>query len=204
MKKFLVLFYSTYGHNFHMAKAAAEGAAAAGAKVDLRRIAETLPVEVLTKMHAVDAQKAFADVELAVPSELPNYDGLIIASPTRFGSVPSQVQSFFDATGQLWFNGALVGKVGSAMVSSGSQHGGQETTFGGIHRFFMHHGIAVVGLPYSFQGQMGVDEVKGGSPYGATTIVGGQGERFPSPIELEAARYQGKHTATIAAKLAAK
>lgn len=204
MTKILVLFYSTYGHNFQMAKAAAEGATAAGATVELRRIAETLPAEVLAKMHAADAQKAFADVPLAVASELPNYDGFILATPTRFGSVPAQVQTLFDATGQLWFGGALVGKVGSAMVSSATQHGGQESTFGGIHNFFMHHGIVVVGLPYAFQGQMGVEEIKGGSPYGATTIAGSQGERLPSAVELEAARYQGKHTATIAAKLAAK
>jgi NAD(P)H dehydrogenase (quinone) len=204
MSKVLVLFYSMYGHNLAMAKAAVEGAKAAGATVDLRRIAETLPVEVLEKMHAVDAQKAFADVPLASAAELTDYDAILVASPTRFGSVPAQVQTFFDTTGQLWFGGKLVGKIGSAMVSSATQHGGQETTFGGIHNFFLHHGMAIVGLPYAFQGQMGLDEIKGGSPYGATTITGGQGERLPSAVELEAARFQGKHVATLAAKLAQK
>jgi NAD(P)H dehydrogenase (quinone) len=202
--KVLVVFYSMYGHNLAMAKAVVEGAQAAGAQADLRRIPETLPVEVLEKMHAVEAQKAFASVPLASIEDLASYDAIIVASPTRFGSVPAQVQAFFDQTGQLWFGGKLVGKIGSALVSSASQHGGQETTFGGIHNFFLHHGMAIVGLPYAFQGQMGLDEIKGGSPYGATTITGGQGERLPSAVELEAARYQGKHVATLAAKLAQK
>lgn len=202
--KVLVVFYSMYGHNLAMAKAVVEGAQAAGATADLRRIPETLPTEVLAKMHAVDAQKAFANVPLASVDELVNYDAIIVASPTRFGSVPAQVQAFFDQTGQLWFGGKLVGKIGSALVSSASQHGGQETTFGGIHNFFLHHGMAIVGLPYAFQGQMGLDEIKGGSPYGATTITGGQGERLPSAVELDAARFQGKHVATLAAKLAQK
>jgi NAD(P)H dehydrogenase (quinone) len=200
----LVTFYSMYGHNMAMAKAAVEGAKAAGAIAELRRIPETLPVEVLAKMNAVEAQKAFADVQPVSVNELVDYDAIIVASPTRFGSVPAQVQTFFDQTGGLWFGGKLVGKIGSAMVSSGSQHGGQETTFGGIHKFFLHHGMVVAGLPYTFQGQMGLDEIKGGSPYGATTIVGGQGERLPSAVELEAARYQGNHIASIAAKLARK
>ncbi len=202
--KVLVVFYSMYGHNLAMAKAVVEGAQAAGAQADLRRIPETLPVEVLEKMHAVEAQKAFASVPLASIEDLASYDAIIVASPTRFGSVPAQVQAFFDQTGQLWYGGKLVGKIGSALVSSASQHGGQETTFGGIHNFFLHHGMAIVGLPYAFQGQMGIDEIKGGSPYGATTITGGQGERLPSAVELEAARYQGKHVATLAAKLAQK
>lgn len=204
MAKVLALFYSTYGHNYLMSKAIAEGAAAAGATVDLRRIAETLPVEVLEKMHAVEAQKAFAQVPVITAGELANYDAIILSTPTRFGGVPSQVQSFLDATGGLWMTGALVGKVGSATVSSGTQHGGQETTFGSVHNFFLHQGMAVVGLPYAFQGQMGVEAVKGGSPYGATTIAGAQGERLPSEVELEGARFQGKHVATIAAKLAGK
>ncbi len=195
--KVLVVFYSMYGHNLAMAKAVVEGAQAAGAQADLRRIPETLPVEVLEKMHAVEAQKAFASVPLASIEDLASYDAIIVASPTRFGSVPAQVQAFFDQTGQLWYGGKLVGKIGSALVSSASQHGGQETTFGGIHNFFLHHGMAIVGLPYAFQGQMGIDEIKGGSPYGATTITGGQGERLPSAVELEAARYQGKHVATV-------
>ena len=204
MAKVLVLFYSMYGHNVAMANAVVEGVVSAGSTADLRRIPETLPEEVLAKMHAVDAQKAFASIPHASVDELVNYDAIIVASPTRFGSVPAQVQAFFDQTGQLWFGGKLVGKIGSALVSTASQHGGQETTFGGIHNFFLHHGMAIVGLPYAFQGQMGLDEIKGGSPYGATTITGGQGERLPSAVELEAAKFQGKHVATLAAKLAQK
>ena len=204
MAKVLVLFYSMYGHNVAMANAVVEGVVSAGSTADLRRIPETLPEEVLAKMHAVDAQKAFASIPHASADELVNYDAIIVASPTRFGSVPAQVQAFFDQTGQLWYGGKLVGKIGSALVSTASQHGGQETTFGGIHNFFLHHGMAIVGLPYAFQGQMGLDEIKGGSPYGATTITGGQGERLPSAVELEAAKFQGKHVATLAAKLAQK
>lgn len=204
MVKVLVAFYSTYGHNYLMAKAAAEGAASAGATADLRRIPETLPTEVLEKMHAVEAQKAFAGVPAATVGELAGYDAIVIVTPTRFGGVPAQVQTFFDQTGQLWFGGALIGKVGSAMVSSATQHGGQETTFGTIHNFFLHHGLVVVGLPGSFQGISGVEAVKGLSPYGATTIAGSDGSRLPSAVELEGARFQGKHVAGLAAKLAGK
>lgn len=204
MAKVLVAFYSTYGHNYKMALAAVEGAVAGGAAVELRRIAETLPEEILAKMHAVEAQKAFQHVPTVSAGELASYDALILLTPTRYGSVPAQVQTLFDATGQLWMSGALVGKIGSAMVSSATQHGGQESTFGGIHNFFLHQGMVVVGLPYAYQGQMGVEEVKGCSPYGATTIAGGMGERQPSAAELDGARWQAKHVATLAAKLAKK
>lgn len=204
MAKVLVAFYSTYGHNYKMALAAAEGAATGGAAVELRRIAETLSDEILGKMHALEAQKAFQHVPTVAAGELAAYDAIVLLTPTRFGSVPAQVQTLFDATGQLWMSGALVGKIGSAMVSSATQHGGQESTFGGIHNFFLHQGMVVVGLPYAYQGQMGVDEIKGGSPYGATTIAGGMGERQPSAAELDGARWQAKHVATLAAKLAKK
>jgi NAD(P)H dehydrogenase (quinone) len=197
--KVVVLFYSTYGHCYAMAKAAAEGAAGAGAVVDVRRIAETLPTEVLAKMHAVDAQKAFAAVKLANASELASYDAILIVTPTRFGSLPTQVRAFLDATGQLWLSGALVSKVGGGIVSSATQHGGQETTFRALRNFFLHQGMIVTGL--SFPGMMGLDEIKGGSPYGATTITGGQGERLPSAVELEGARVQGAQIAGYAAKL---
>lgn len=202
MAKILVLFYSTYGHIFQMAQAAVEGAQASGAEVVLKRVPETLPEEVLAKMHAVEAQKAFAAVPLATVDELPDYDAIIFALPTRFGAIPAQMKTFLDATGGLWGAGKLVGKVGSVIVSTATQHGGQETTIQNMHTVLLHHGFVIVGLPYSFQGQMGVEEVKGGSPYGATTIAGGMGERMPSAIELEAARFQGKHVAGIAAKLA--
>ena len=201
MAKVLVAFYSMYGHNFAMAKAAAEGAKEAGVTVDLRRIAETLPNEVLEKMHAVEAQKAFADIPVITGAELPDYDGIIILSPTRFGSVCAQVQSLLDTTGGLWFGGKLIGKVGSAMVSSATQHGGQETTFATLHNFFLHHGMLVVGLPGSYAPVNDSTEMHGLTPYGASTIVGPTGARLPSQAELDGAKFQGKHVATIVAKL---
>jgi NAD(P)H dehydrogenase (quinone) len=202
--KVLVLFYSTYGHLYQMAKAVAEGAREAGATVDIKRVPETLPKEVLEKMHAAEAQKAFADVPVAEPAELANYDAIIFGTPTRFGNMAAQMKTFLDATGGLWMSGALVGKVGGVFVGSATQHGGQESTILSFHTVLLHHGFVVVGLPYAFQGQMGLDEIKGGSPYGASTIAGGQGERLPSKIDLDGAHFQGKHIATIAGKLAAK
>lgn len=202
--KVLVLFYSTYGHMFAMAKAAAAGATAAGATVTLKRVPETLPTDVLAKMGAVEAQKAFADVPIATAAELADYDAIIFGSPTRFGNMAAQMKAFFDATGGLWGKGALVGKVGGCMTSSATQHGGNEATLLSMHTVLLHHGFIIVGLPYAFASQMGVEEVKGGSPYGATTIAGGQGERQPSTIELDGAKFQGKRIAEIAAKLARK
>lgn len=201
MTKILVAFYSMYGHNFAMASSAAAGAKEAGATVDLKRIPETLPTEVLEKMHAVEAQKAFADVPLVVVAELGDYDGIIIVAPTRFGSVCAQVQSFLDQTGQLWFTGKLVGKVASAMVSTATQHGGQETTFSTLHNFFMHQGMVITGLPGAFAGVNDVSEMHGLTPYGATTITGSDGSRMPSQLELDGAKFQGKHVATLATKL---
>jgi NAD(P)H dehydrogenase (quinone) len=201
--KILIVFYSTYGHVYQMAKAVAEGARqVAGADVDIRQVPETLPDEVLEKMGAVEAKKAFSQVPVCTVEELKEADAVIFGTPTRFGNMCGQMRQFLDATGQLWANGSLIGKVGSVFVSSATQHGGQESTILSFHTTLLHQGFVVVGLPYSFQGQMRIDEVTGGSPYGASTIAGGDGARMPSENELEGARFQGKHVAEIAAKLA--
>ncbi len=201
--KVLIPFYSLYGHVYKMAQAVAEGAAQVeGAQVDLRRVPETLPAEVIEKMGAVEAQKAFADIPVCTVDELEQADAIIFGTPTRFGNMCGQMRQFLDATGKLWQSGGLVGKVGSVFTSTASQHGGQETTITSFHVTLFHHGMVVVGLPYAFQGQLRMDEITGGSPYGASTIAGPTGERQPSNNELEAARFQGKHVATIAKKLA--
>lgn len=201
--KVLVVYYSMYGHIHRMAEAVAEGARElAGAEVGMRRVPETLPADVLAKMGAVEAQKAFAQVPVCSVDELPSADAIIFGTPTRFGNMCGQMRQFLDATGQLWFQGALVGKVGSVFASTGVQHGGQESTIVSFHLTLLHHGMIVVGLPYAFQGQMRLDEITGGSPYGASTIAGTDGQRMPSDNELDAARFQGKHVATIAARLA--
>jgi NAD(P)H dehydrogenase (quinone) len=201
--KVLVVFYSTYGHVYKMAEAIVEGAGeVGGAKVELRRIPETLPEDVLEKMGAVEAQKAFAHIPVCTVEELANADAVIFGTPTRFGNMCGQMRQFLDATGQLWAKGALVGKVGSVFTSTATQHGGQESTLLTFHVTLLHHGFVVVGLPYAFQGQMNNDEITGGSPYGASTIAGTQGERTPTENELAGARFQGKHVASIAAKLA--
>jgi len=202
--KILVVFYSTYGHCFLMAKAALEGVTKAGGTGTLKRVAETLPVEVLEKMHAVEAQKAFADVPIATAAELASYDGIVFVCPTRFGGIPAQMRALLDATGQLWMTGGLVGKVGGAITSSATQHGGQETTLQAFHIFLLHQGMLVSGLSYAFQGQMGLEAVKGCSPYGASTISGGDGSRLPSEVELEGARFQAQRITEVAAKLIAK
>ena len=200
--KVLVVFYSLYGHVKTMAEAVAEGAAAAGGvDVDLRRVAETLPADVIEKMGAVDAQKGMEGIPLCTVEELGGADAVIFGTPTRFGNMCGQMRQFLDATGQLWLQGALVGKVGSVFTSSATQHGGQETTITSFHTTLLHQGMVIVGLPYSFQGQMGIDEITGCSPYGASTIAGGKGERMPSANELDGARFQGKHVAEIARKL---
>jgi NAD(P)H dehydrogenase (quinone) len=200
MTKVLVLYYSAWGHMEQMAYAAAEGAKAGGALVDVKRVPELVPDAVAKASYYKMDQKA----AVAQPDELADYDAIIFAAGTRFGSFPAQMRNFMDQTGWLWAKGALVGKVGSAMTSSGTQHGGQEATIMGFVPTMLHHGMVVVGLPYAFAGQTGVDEVKGGSPYGATTISGGDGSRQPSAVELEGARFQGKHVAEIAGKLAGK
>ena len=201
--KVLVVFYSTYGHVYQMAEAVAEGVKkVAGAEVDIRRVPETLPLEVLEKMGAVEAQKAFSHIPECTVDELAQADAVIFGTPTRFGNMCGQMRQFLDATGQLWAKGSLVGKVGSVFTCSATQHGGQESTLLSFHITLLHHGFVVVGLPYAFQGQMRVDEITGGSPYGASTIAGGDGSRMPSENELEGARFQGRHVAEIASKLA--
>jgi NAD(P)H dehydrogenase (quinone) len=200
--KVLVVYYSTYGHTHIMAEAVAEGVKEVeGAEVEVRRVPETLPLEVLEKMGAVDAQKAFSHIPVCTVDELAGADAIIFGTPTRFGNMCGQMRQFLDATGQLWANGSLVGKVGSVFTSSATQHGGQESTILTFHVTLLHHGFVVVGLPYAFQGQMTLDEITGGSPYGASTIAGGDGSRMPSENELNAARFQGKHVAEIASKL---
>lgn len=199
----LIVYYSMYGHVHRMAEAVAEGVQGVdGAEVEIRRVPETLPDDVLEKMGAVDAQKAFSGIPICSVDDLAKADAIIFGTPTRFGNMCGQMRQFLDATGQLWLKGALVGKVGSVFTSTATQHGGQESTILSTHISLLHHGMIVVGLPYSFQGQMRTDEVTGGSPYGASTIAGGSGERMPSENELEAARFQGKHVASIAMKLA--
>ena len=200
----LIVYYSTYGHVHKMAEAVAEGARKIeGAEAVMRRVPETLPKEVLEKMGAVDAQQKMAQVPICSVEELASADAVIFGTPTRFGNMCGQMRQFLDATGGLWTQGALVGKVGSVFTSSATQHGGQESTILSFHITLLHHGFVIVGLPYAFQGQMRIDEITGGSPYGASTIAGGSGERMPSENELDAARFQGKHVAAIASKLKA-
>lgn len=197
MTKVLVLYYSSYGHIETMAGAVAEGARSAGAEVTIKRVPELVPDEVARKSGYKLDQKA----PIASVSELPQYDAIIFGTPTRYGNMAAQMKNFIDQTGSLWVQGKLVGKVGSVFTSTGSQHGGQETTILTFLAPLLHLGFVIVGLPYSFQGQMGVTEVMGNSPYGASTIAGPDGSRQPSPVELEGARYQGRHVAEIAARL---
>jgi NAD(P)H dehydrogenase (quinone) len=198
MTKVLVLYYSSYGHIETMAKAVAEGASATGAEVDIKRVPELVPEEVARNSHYKLDQPA----PIAKPNDLVEYDAIIVGTGTRYGRMTSQMANFWDQTGGLWVKGALVGKVGAAFASTATQHGGQETTLFSIITNLLHLGMVVVGLPYSFQGQMRLDEVTGGSPYGATTIAGGDGSRQVSANELEGACFLGRHVAGVAAKLA--
>ena len=201
--KVLVLFYSTYGHIHKMAEAVAEGAReVAGVEVELRRVPETLSDDVLAAMGAKEAQQAFAHIPVASVEELAEADAVIFGTPTRFGNMCGQMRQFLDGTGQLWAKGALVGKVGSVFASSATQHGGQGSTILSFHITLLHQGFVIVGLPYTFAGQSQNEEIGGGSPYGATTIAGTSGERSPTQYELDGARFQGRHVAEIAAKLA--
>ncbi|TDR93279.1 NAD(P)H:quinone oxidoreductase [Enterovirga rhinocerotis] len=199
MPKVLVLYYSSYGHIETMANAIAEGARSAGAEVAIRRVPETVPEDVARSSHFKLDQAA----PIATIDELPDYDAIIVGTGTRFGRISSQMAAFLDKAGGLWARGALNGKVGAAFTSTASQHGGQETTLFSLITNLLHFGMVVVGLPYSFQGQLRIDEVTGGAPYGATTIAGGDGSRQPSETELDGARYLGKHVAEVAGKLAA-
>jgi NAD(P)H dehydrogenase (quinone) len=197
MTKVLVLYYSTYGHVEAMAHAVAEGAREAGAEAVVKRVPETVPAEIAEKAHFKLDQPA----PVATVGELADYDAIVLGVPTRYGRMATQMTAFWDGAGALWAGGALHGKVGSVFTSTATQHGGQETTlFSGITNL-LHFGMVIVGLPYSFQGQMTLDEITGGSPYGATTIAGGRGERQPSENELAGARFQGRLVAETAAKL---
>jgi NAD(P)H dehydrogenase (quinone) len=203
--KILILFYSTYGHVHALAEAAAEGAREIpGATVDIKRVPETLPEEVLQKIGAIQAQKTFAHIPEATPEDLESADAILFGTPTRFGNMAAQMRNFLDATGGLWQKGALVGKVGGVFTSSGTQHGGQESTILSFHITLLHHGMVVAGLPYAFAGQTDNSAIVGGSPYGASTIAGGAGERKPSDTDLAGARFQGKYVALLASALAEK
>jgi NAD(P)H dehydrogenase (quinone) len=198
MAKILVLYYSSYGHIETMAGAVAEGVREAGAEAVVKRVPETVPEEVARKSGFKLDQKA----PVATIDELPQYDGIVFGTPTRFGNMAGQMKNFLDQAGSLWMKGALVGKAAAVFASSATQHGGQESTILTFHPVLLHLGMVIVGLPYAFQGQMGVAEVMGNSPYGASTIAAGDGSRQPSRVELDGARYLGSHLARIAAKLA--
>ena len=200
MTKVLVLYYSSWGHIEQMAYAAAEGAREAGAEVVVKRVPELVPEAVAQAAHYKTDQKA----PVATVEELPEYDAIIFGTPTRYGTMTAQMKNFLDQTGGLWAQGKLIGKVGSVFTSTATQHGGQEATILTTLPVLLHHGMVVVGLPYSFAGQSGVDQIRGGSPYGASTMSGGDGSRQPTEIDLDGARFQGRHVAEIAAKLAAK
>jgi len=200
--KVLIVFYSTYGHIYGMAQKVAEGASEiAGAEVKIRRVAETLPDEILAKMGALEAQKAFADIPIVSHDDLVEADAIIFGTPTRFGNMAAQMKAFLDSTGALWAKGQLIGKIGSVFTSTATQHGGQESTILSFHTVLLHHGMLIAGLPYSFAGQMRIDEMSGASPYGASTITGGDGMRLPSDNELAGAKFQGKFVAELAQKM---
>jgi NAD(P)H dehydrogenase (quinone) len=199
MAKVLVLYYSSWGHIESMAYAAAEGAKAAGATVDVKRVPELVPEEIQKAMHFKTNQKA----PIATPDELANYDAIIFGISTRYGGMAAQMKNFLDQTGGLWMKGALVGKIASAFSATGTQHGGQEASILSLYTSVLHHGMVIVGLPYAYQGQMGFDTIRGGSPYGATGLSGSDGSRAISEQELEAVRFQGGHVAKLAAKLSA-
>lgn len=197
MARILILYYSTWGHIEKMAYAAADGVRDAGCEAFVKRVPETIPGDVMAAIHA----KADQAAPIAQPLELADYDGLLIGTPTRYGNMAAQMKNFLDQTGALWAQGKLVGKVGAVFTSTATQHGGQESTILSTHTVLLHHGMIICGLPYAFQGQMGVSEVMGNSPYGASTIAGGDGSRRPSAVELDGARYQGRYVAETAAKL---
>ncbi|MGK9165203.1 NAD(P)H:quinone oxidoreductase [Inquilinus limosus] len=197
MTKVLVLYYSSYGHIETMATAVAEGVREAGGEPTIKRVPELVPEEIARASHFKLDQAA----PIATIDELADYDAIIFGVPTRFGMMAAQMKNFLDQAGGLWMKGALIGKPGSVFTSSATQHGGQESTILNFHTVLLHQGMVVVGLPYSFQGQMTLDEITGGSPYGASTIAGGQGQRQPSANELAAARFQGAHVTKIASKL---
>jgi NAD(P)H:quinone oxidoreductase type IV len=197
-----VIFYSMYGHVYKMAQAIAEGAGSvSGAQVNVFQVAETIPDEVLEKYGARAAKAAFAKVPVATLENLTEADAIVFGTPTRFGNMAGQMRNFLDQTGQIWFSGGLIGKVGSVFASTGTQHGGQETTITSFHSTLLHHGMIIVGVPYSEKGLTDMTAISGGTPYGATTLAGADGSRQPTENELNVAKFQGKHVAQVAAKL---
>ena len=201
--KLLVLFYSAYGHVYKMAEAEAEGASSVpGVEVEIKQVPEILPPDIQEKTGVAAARKAFAHVPTATVEDLAEADAVLFGTPTRFGNMAAPMRTFLDGTGGLWVKGALVGKVGGVFTSTATQHGGQESTILSFHTTLLHHGMVIAGLPYAFQGQTRIDEMTGGSPYGASTIAGGKGERMPSETELAGARVQGKYVAQLALGLA--
>jgi NAD(P)H dehydrogenase (quinone) len=201
--KVQVIFYSMYGHVYRMAEAVAAGAReVADTEVTMLQVPELVPDEILEKSGAKAARKAFAQVPVARVEELPDADAIIFGTPTRFGNMAAQMRNFLDQTGGLWVRGALVGKIGSVFTSTASQHGGQETTITSFHTTLLHHGMIIVGVPYTAAGLSNMKEITGGTPYGASTLAGSDGSRQPSENELEIARFQGRHVAEIAARLA--
>lgn len=201
--KVQVIFYSMYGHVFKMAQAVSEGVKqVSGAEVSLYQVAELIPDDILEKYGAKAAKASFANVPVAAVDKLTEADAIIFGTPTRFGNMAAQMRNFLDQTGALWGKGALVGKVGSVFASTGTQHGGQETTITSFHSTLLHHGMIIVGVPYTESGLTYMDGISGGTPYGATTLAGSDGKRQPSENELKIARFQGKHVAEIATKLA--
>ena len=202
--KLFVVFYSTYGHVYQMGQAVVAGAQAVpGAEVSLFQVPETLGDDVLQKMGATQARGAFAHIPVIDPKQLAEADALIFGTPTRFGNMAAQMRALLDATGGLWKSGALVGKVGSVFVSTATQHGGQETTITSFHTTLLHHGMVIVGVPYTCPELVNMQEITGGSPYGAGTLAKDDGSRMPSENELAIARFQGKHVAEIASRLCA-
>lgn len=202
MPRVFIVYYSLYGHVHRMAEAVADGAhSVEGIEVVIKRVPETLPSEVLVKMGATEIQNSLSHIPICTVQELATADAIIFGTPTRFGNMCGQMRQFLDATGKLWNSGALVGKIGSVFTSSATQHGGQESTILSFHTTLLHHGMILVGLPYTFQGQTRIDEITGGSPYGASTIAGSRNERWPTENELAAARFQGRHVASLAKKL---
>ena len=200
--KVLILFYSAYGHTYKMAQAVKKGAEKIdNITVDLKKVPETVSDEILKRIGAYEFKKSIKDIPVIKMEELKEYSAIIFGTPTRFGNMCSQMRAFLDTTGPLWQEGALIGKIGSVFTSSATQHGGQESTILSFHITLLHHGMILVGLPYSFQGQMRLDEISGCSPYGASTIAGGDGSRLPSANEIEAAKFQGAHVAKITRKL---
>ena len=199
--KIAVIFHSVYGHIYQMAKAVVDGAKEInGADVELLQVKETLSDEIIEKIGATETKKMFADIPIVNPSDLANYDVILFGTPTRYGMMTAQMKTLIDATGKMWMEGAMIGKVGSVFTSSSTQHGGQESTILSFHTVLLHHGMVLIGVPYSEKRQMIMDEITGGSPYGASTIAG-DGSRQPSENELEIAKFQGRHVAKIAKKI---